>query len=192
MTLCHILPERRGWSIGYITKTSVQTDRVCRGCALWHESSKKLCPAFGKTCFKCNGKNHLSVKCKLSSKKKVLTVETTILWWQWQTVIEGISYFCLARNLIRPLESAHNFTQSGWLILFIPDHFPGQQKLWKPSNTLHFHRTSFRTDVLLSALQLQQQQHRHNEESHLIYGPLASILLDQGFPVEYELDEFNT
>ena len=33
---------------------------------------------------------------------------------------------------------------------------------------------------------------RHNEESHLIYGPLKSILIDQGFPVEYELDEFNT
>ena len=32
----------------------------------------------------------------------------------------------------------------------------------------------------------------HHEGSHLIYGPLASILLDQGFPVEYELDEFNT
>ena len=26
----------------------------------------------------------------------------------------------------------------------------------------------------------------------LIYGPFASILLDQGFPVEYELDELNT
>ena len=32
----------------------------------------------------------------------------------------------------------------------------------------------------------------HNEGSRLIYGPLASILLDQGFPVEYELDELNT
>ena len=32
---------------------------------------------------------------------------------------------------------------------------------------------------------------RCHEESHLIYGPLESILLDQGFPVEYELDEFN-
>ena len=31
-----------------------------------------------------------------------------------------------------------------------------------------------------------------NEGSRLIYGPLASILLDQGLPVEYELDEFNT
>ena len=32
----------------------------------------------------------------------------------------------------------------------------------------------------------------HHEGSSLIYGPLASILLDQGFTVEYELDEFNT
>ena len=28
----------------------------------------------------------------------------------------------------------------------------------------------------------------HHEGSRLIYGPLASILLDQEFPVEYELD----
>ena len=33
---------------------------------------------------------------------------------------------------------------------------------------------------------------RYHEESHLIYGPLESILIDQAFPVEYELDEFNT
>ena len=33
---------------------------------------------------------------------------------------------------------------------------------------------------------------RHLEESHLIYGTLESILIGQGFPVEYELDEFNT
>ena len=32
---------------------------------------------------------------------------------------------------------------------------------------------------------------RHHEESHLIYEPFESILIDQGFPVEYELDEFN-
>ena len=44
---------------------------------------------------------------------------------------------------------------------------------------------------LLSALLLAATSH-HHEESHLIYGPLASILLDQGFPVEYESDEFNT
>ena len=29
---------------------------------------------------------------------------------------------------------------------------------------------------------------RNHEEGHLVYGPLESILFDQGFPVEYELD----
>ena len=29
------------------------------------------------------------------------------------SVAERISYFCLARNLIRPLELTHNFTQLG-------------------------------------------------------------------------------
>ena len=43
---------------------------------------------------------------------------------------------------------------------------------------------------LLSALLLAAAS-RHHEENHLIYGPLESILLDQGFPVEYEWDEFN-
>ena len=46
-------------------------------------------------------------------------------------VAERISYFCLARNLILPLGSTHNFTQSGWLILFIPDNLSGQHKLGK-------------------------------------------------------------
>ena len=49
---------------------------------------------------------------------------------------------------------------------------------------------SKRTDVLLFALLLAVTS-RNYEEGHLIYGPLESILLDQGFPVEYELDEFN-
>ena len=72
-----------------------------------------------------------------------------------EVVAERISYFCLARNLIWPLGSTHNFTLSGWLILFIPDHLSGQQKLGKLPNTLPFRwTTSFRTDVLLSALQL--------------------------------------
>ena len=32
---------------------------------------------------------------------------------------------------------------------------------------------------------------QHHEESHLIYGTLEYTLLDQGFPVENELDAFN-
>ena len=51
-------------------------------------------------------------------------------------VAERILHFCLAHNLIQPLGSMHNFTQSGWLILFNPNHLSGQHKLGKPSNTL--------------------------------------------------------
>ena len=52
---------------------------------------------------------------------------------------------------------------------------------------------SFRSGqtYLLSALLIAAASRIH-EESHLIYGPLESNLLDQGSPVEYELDEFNT
>ena len=45
-----------------------------------------------------------------------------------EIVAERTSYFCLARKLIWPLWSSHIFTQWGWLILFNPDHFPGQHE----------------------------------------------------------------
>ena len=32
---------------------------------------------------------------------------------------------------------------------------------------------------------------QHHEESRLIYGPFESTLLDEGFPVEHELDACN-
>ena len=57
-------------------KTPAQTERECRACARRHGPNKELCPAFGKTCYKCNGKNHFAVKCKLSRKKRVQTVTT--------------------------------------------------------------------------------------------------------------------
>ena len=79
-----------------------------------------------------------------------------------------------------------------------PDHFPGQQKLGKPSNTLPLSQNNVVQDRRLTicssiaaaaAAAASSNQHKG---SRLIYGPLVSILLDQGFPVEYELDEFNT
>ena len=103
-------------------------------------------------------------------------------------VAERTSYFCLMRKLIRRLGSTHIFTQSGWFILFSPDPFSGQHQIEEdPPNILFF--KTFRKGQTLSSLAATA---RHHEESHLIYGPLESIILDQGFPVEYELDEFNT
>ena len=65
-----------------------------------------------------------------------------------ETVAERISHFCLVRNLIQPLGSTHNFTQSGWLILFHPDHLSGQHKLGKSAkhflfSELHSVQTSY-------------------------------------------------
>ena len=100
-------------------------------------------------------------------------------------------HFCLARKLIWPLWSLHIFTQWGWFILFSPDHFSGQHKNGEsPQNTLFFR--TFRTGwtYILSAPCIAAEA-QHHEESHLIYGPLESTLLDQGFPVEHELDVFN-
>ena len=57
-------------------KTLAQTKREYSTCALRHGPNKELCPAFGKTCYKCNGKNHFAMKCKLSRKKRVQTVTT--------------------------------------------------------------------------------------------------------------------
>ena len=39
-----------------------------------------------------------------------------------KTLAEKNLNFCLARNLIWPLESPNIFTQSGWLIQFNPNH----------------------------------------------------------------------
>ena len=56
----------------------------------------------------------------------------------------------MACNLIRPLGSTHNFTQSGWLILFIPDHLSRQHKLGKPPNTLPLSQNFFVQDRRLT------------------------------------------
>ena len=66
------------------------------------------------------------------------------------SVAEITSYFCLARKLIWPLGSTHIFTQRGWLILFIPDHFSGQHQIGEnPPNTLFLRTFSKRTDVII-------------------------------------------
>ena len=77
-------------------------------------------------------------------------------------------------------------------MLFSLDHFSGQHQiggsLLNTLSSLEAFELDRRKYCLLSSLAAAS---RHNEESHLIYGPLESILINQGFPVEYELDEFN-
>ena len=106
-------------------------------------------------------------------------------------VAERISYFCLARELIWPLWSSHIFTQWWWLILFSPEYFPGRHKNGESPPNYLFLRT-FRTGrtYFLPALHIAAES-QHHEKSRLIYGPFEFTLLDQGFPVEHELDARN-
>lgn len=39
-------------------------EKMCKFCGNKHVWKKELCPAWGKTCNKCHGRNHFSVKCK--------------------------------------------------------------------------------------------------------------------------------
>ena len=59
-----------------LRKTDLRKERKpgkCWFCGYDHSfKEKRNCPAFGKVCFKCNGKNHFSSQCK---KKEVLQVD---------------------------------------------------------------------------------------------------------------------
>ena len=85
----------------------------------------------------------------------------------------------------------HNFTQSGWLILFNSGPpFPGSrnwvscqtQYLWL-ENAVQCRRPTGHSKIAAAAWT--------HEGTYLIYGFLAPIS-DQGIPDEYELDTFNT
>ena len=43
---------------------SANKDRECRYCGKKHTFNKEECPAWGKTCNHCGGKNHFKIKCK--------------------------------------------------------------------------------------------------------------------------------
>ena len=113
-------------------------------------------------------------------------------WLIWfKIVAERTLYFCLALKLIWPLWSLHIFTQWGWLILFSLDHFPGQHKNGESQPNYFFLWTFRAGQMYFLSTPFIAAESQHHEESRLIYGPFESTLLDQGFPVEHELDACN-
>ena len=102
------------------------------------------------------------------------------------SVAERNLNFCLARNLIWPLELPNIFTLSGWLVLFSPNHISQlHQKLKKARKSLSLsfrnpqrERTSIRLFLNSSSTII------HYEKSHLVYGSLGFILRDQGILVK--------
>ena len=78
-----------------------------------------------------------AVKTCLSQKLKQLTPRNVPLAQIGAGVAERTLYFCLVHNLISPLGLPNIFTQSGWLVLFSPNHLSLQhQKLKKAHKTL--------------------------------------------------------
>ena len=86
----------------------------------------------------------------------------------------------------------HNFTQSGWPILFNPDPLSGQQKLGKLPNTLSL--AEQRRPVQMSHWRFFNSSSSMDTWGNLsnLWIPCVYFPLDQGIPVEYELDTFNT
>ena len=121
----------------------------------------------------------------LDSPKRNFRTTSLIKWFLgafFKYVAERISHFCLVSNLIRPLGSTHNFTQSGWLILFIPDYLSGQHKLGKPSKHFLSQNNFVRDRRLTVCSSIAAAAAHHHEGSYLIYGPLASISLRPRVP----------
>ena len=88
---------------------------------------------------------------------------------RYSPVAERTSYFCLARKLIWPLGSTHIFTQWGWLILFSPDHFPGQHKNGEnPPNTSLPQDLSNSTDAI-------SVRYRHSSRSTTPWGKPSNL-----------------
>ena len=49
-------------------------EKSCKYCTSQHEMRKEACPAEGKICAKCKGRNHFAARCK-ASKKRVNMVQ---------------------------------------------------------------------------------------------------------------------
>ena len=104
-------------------------------------------------------------------------------------VVEGNFVFWFGAQF----NSTHNFTQLGWPILFILHLLSGQQKLGKLPNTLSLaeqHRP-----VQMSHWQFFNSSSSSSMDTwgnlSNLWIPCVYFLLDQGIPLEYELDTFN-
>ena len=84
----------------------------------------------------------------------------------------------------------HIFTQSGWLILFSQDHFSGQHQIGEsPPNTFSSSELFKKDRCLTDCSSIAAASTQWGKPFNLSI--LTSILLDQGLPGEYELEEFN-
>lgn len=70
--------------------------KMCHFCGNKHEMNKKKCPAWGKQCQKCNGRNHFASVCKKDQRiKKVMGDETDT-----DIDVEFITSICLKEEYV--------------------------------------------------------------------------------------------
>ena len=53
------------YKVGLCQGTERHEIKECKFCGTHHRFRKEDCPAYGKTCLKCNRKNHFQQKCTL-------------------------------------------------------------------------------------------------------------------------------
>ena len=53
--------ERKYDKPAYVAKPKISESRTCKFCGTIHPMVKEQCPAWGKTCDKCHGRNHFKV-----------------------------------------------------------------------------------------------------------------------------------
>ena len=57
------------------SETEKSTYRECWNCGYRHEHKKEACPALGKTCNKCNKRNHFAAKCRSQRSVKAVAAD---------------------------------------------------------------------------------------------------------------------
>lgn len=63
----HPISEQRSASVNKVKKHA----KKCKFCGEMHDFTKGSCPAFGKRCYRCGGKNHFEAVCKAERRKKL-------------------------------------------------------------------------------------------------------------------------
>ncbi|XP_039450731.1 uncharacterized protein LOC120429748 [Culex pipiens pallens] len=63
----HPISEQRSASVNKVKKHA----KNCKFCGEMHDFTKGSCPAFGKRCYRCGGKNHFEAVCKAERRKKL-------------------------------------------------------------------------------------------------------------------------
>ena len=73
-TVKHTRPSAHSTK-GKMRGRQLRKEVKCRFCGKKHEMTKEACPAWGKLCSKCNGRNHFAIACRNKGRVHVVDAE---------------------------------------------------------------------------------------------------------------------